>query len=232
MQIHTRAQRNGPELDLIKAFLPFIESFCDEKFEYEILHEPYAEAGIPDIVVIAWDSELVDNWVSSRSDLNKEDIKLTHHISTFKNRGVNKSRLSQQLGYSNILVDRSLEKLKCAEIICETNNRVFVEDINTKFFIKQIITFEAKIKNWKTALSQAQLNENFSSHSYVLLPDKIAKEGVCSAFQGNTGLVTHTGKKIIRKKRARKMNLPGSYFSWLLNEWVGRNFSGKINNYA
>lgn len=232
MQIRIRMRQSGPETDLLESFLPYIESFCDPKFEHTILHEPYAEAGIPDLVVIVWDNELLKKWNPARNALNEIDIKLAHFISTFKNRGIKKQKLSKQLGYPDKVINKSLEKLNDAEVINEKSNYLFINDINAIFFIKQIITFEAKIKNWKTALSQAQLNENFSSHSYVLLPDKVTHKGVCSAFNGNTGLVTHTGKRIIRKKRARKMKLPGSYFSWSLNEWIGRNFSEKINNYA
>jgi len=232
MQIQIRVRQNGPEADLLESFLPYIESFCDPKFEHTVLHEPYAEAGIPDLVVIVWDSELLKKRNPLRNSLNKIDVKLAHFISTFKSRGVKKQKLSKQLGYAEAVINKSLERLNNAEVIIETDNSLFINDINTIFFIKQIISFEAKIKNWKTALSQAQLNENFSSHSYVLLPDKVTHERVCSAFNGNTGLVTHTGKRIIRKKRARKMKLPGSYFSWFLNEWIGRNFSEKITNYA
>ena len=110
-----------------------------------------------------------------------------------------------------------------------TDKKASPKDFQSKFFIRRIITIEAKIRNWKRALHQAELNQNFASHSYVLLPEKSISENVATSFRGNIGLLAQDDNRVIFKKRAKKGKLPGSYFSWILNEYIGRCEFASVN---
>ncbi len=229
MKLRTRKQKEGPELELIESFLQFKKFTFNEKLEYTILREVYAEIGIPDILIIAWDKSLSCEWCLERENLTLIDIKIIHYISSFKKRGVLKNTLSVQLGYVDKLIEKSLIKLMAADLIMIKGSRVIIKDFESKFFIRQIITIEAKINNWKTAIKQAKLNENFSSHSYILLPNNTIPRIESSFLEGNIGVISHSKNKVIFKKRARKGQLPKSYFSWILNEYIGKTFIKTTN---
>lgn len=84
------------------------------------------------------------------------------------------------------------------------------------------------MKNKKKALLQAQVNQNFASLSYILMPEKkIINHNSKSDICPDIGLITFDGKKAELKKKAKRLQLPGSYFSWILNEHIGRKIYGK-----
>ncbi|MCB1676992.1 MAG: hypothetical protein KDI01_11930, partial [Halioglobus sp.] len=143
-------------------------------------------------------------------------------VSTFGKRGVKTSQIVDQLGYKVNAIIKSLNKLESAELLIFKGERAYMKDLSDIFFIKRIITIEAKIRDWRKALRQAELNENFASHSYVLLPVEFVNEKIATSFRGNIGLLAQDEKRIVLKKRAKKTKLPGSYFSWMLNEYVGQ----------
>jgi len=226
LKVRFRKEREGAEANLVRDFLGYCDNlFGEEGLRYTILTELYAEVGVPDILIVAWDSEIKDNyWSPERNKLVKKDIKILHHISSSGKRGVKTSRLSEQLGFENNRIDSSLRKLIDANLISIENNTAKITNFDNAFFVKKIISIEAKMKNWRIAFDQARLNENFSSHSYVLLPnDAINENTVCSA-KGNIGLLAHHGESAIFKRKAKQSKLPGSYFSWVINEYVGRQF--------
>jgi hypothetical protein len=225
LQIKFRKEKQGAEADLVKNFLCYYDNlFKEEGLQYTIFTELYAEVGIPDILIVAWDDNFKKNWAPERNKLEKTDIKILHHIFSSGKKGVKISKLIKQLGYKGRLIAQTLEKLTIANLIYTENETVKIKDFDDVFFVKKIISVEAKLKNWKTAFEQASLNKNFSSHSYVLLPNETISQNIIASANENIGILAHQGKGAIFKKKAKKSKLPGSYFSWILNEYVGRQF--------
>lgn len=224
IQISFRKMGDGPEANLVKNFLTEAKDiFCQGDYEYTIWTEPYAEIGVPDVLIIEWDKKGLEKWSPERKRLTKDDIKCIHHISTFGKKGVKISQLSHQLGYSQNRIKKITQKLLEADLIFTMTDRAFLFNPEENFFIKRIITVEAKIKNWKEALHQAELNENFASHSYILLPHSfLGHERVTKSIKSNIGLLVQDKNRVILKKRARKGRFPGSYFSWMINEYLGQ----------
>lgn len=225
LQIKFRKEKQGAEADLVKDFLGYYDNlFKEEGLQYTILTELYAEVGIPDILIVAWDNNFKINWSPDRNKLQKTDIKILHHISSSGKRGIKTLKLINQLGYKEKQIEQALKKLTNADLIDTDNETVRIKDIDDVFFVKKIISIEAKLKNWKIAFEQASLNKNFSSHSYVLFPNETINPNIVSSVSGNIGILAHQGEGAIFKKKAKKSKLPGSYFSWVLNEYVGRQF--------
>lgn len=226
LKIRFRKEQQGPEADLVKNFLNCNKLFSqDRNLEYSIFTELYAEVGIPDIVIIAWDKQIKKKWSPERSKLQLNDIKILHHISLAGKRGIKFWRLQKELGFDKAHIEKSIQMLIDANLAKQLNETVRLTEFDDIFYIKKIIAIEAKMKNWKCAFEQARLNENFSSHSYVLLPNEKINENIISSIGGKTGLLGHynTGTKL--KKKAKKSKLPGSYFSWVLNEYIGRQYA-------
>ena len=223
VEIKFRKERFGPELDMVNNFLEHNKNlFFEQELEFTSLTEPYAEAGIPDILLIFWDKNLCKNWHPKRNELTRTDIKILHHISNYNRKGIKIDKLYRDLNFDEKTFKKSFYRLSEANLIVIDSIRVSINDLDKIFFIRKIISIEAKISNWKSAFHQAQLNENFSSHSYVLLPAEKMSNDILSYCTGNTGLLIQDGLKSILKKKAKKNQIPGSYFSWILNEYLGR----------
>lgn len=221
--INFRKSRKGPELDLVATFLSSYQRIFDfEGYEVSTLIEPYINGSNPDILFILWDSDLCRYWKPERNALSKDDIKINHYISTFGKRGVLRQSIAETINYSDSFVQRSLNRLDKAGLIEYRNGNVISNDLDKKFFIKKIISVEAKITNWKEAIQQALLNQNFVSHSYILLPYEKINNSIEESIDKNIGLLGLDSNKTILRKRARKSKIPASYYSWILNEHLGR----------
>lgn len=221
MGIKFRKEPSGPEAEFVKKFLSEKYHLLSGDLEYQVLTEVVADSCIPDIIIVGYAKGLKAKWHPERDNLTKTDLKVLHNIYQSGARGITIDRLKHSLGFKNL--NKSLFRLQTSKLVCESNGRMRMSDADNAFFIKQIIAIEAKLKNWKDAIGQAQLNENFSSHSYVLLPENIVNNNVKSVFDSSIGLISFNNRKVKFKKKARKNKIPSSYFSWALNEYLGKN---------
>ncbi|MBO6830200.1 MAG: hypothetical protein JJ876_11650 [Muricauda sp.] len=229
LQLNFRKEIIGPENDMVEAFLNhYIQKFEQKNFKFKVLKEVYAETGIPDILIVVWEEMDKWGWSPKRNNLDKTDIKILHHISLNGKRGIRFKRILEELGYPEKISNKSLKKLVDAELIDFNGTTARIKDFESSFFVREIISIEAKISDWKNAFRQAQLNENFSSHSYVLLPDEAINENVLASSNGNLGILSQSKNGAKLKVRAKKSKLPGSYFSWLINEYIGRQLASTL----
>ncbi len=102
------------------------------------------------------------------------------------------------------------------------NGKVRARSTTNTFAIKDILAFEAKISDWKKAITQAERHLWFTNSSFVIMPnltrqtiDKIRFE---CANRG-IGLITQSGTKSFKivAEPLRKRHVD-SFFSWKLNE--------------
>ena len=221
MGIKFRKEPNGPEADFVRKFLDEKYVLLNENLEYQVLTEVVADGCVPDIVIVGYEKNLKASWHPERNNLTRTDLKILHNIFKSGARGITLEKLKNSLGFKDL--KRSISRLQSSNLVFESNGRMRVLDADNAFFIRQIITIEAKLRNWKEAIGQAQLSENFSSHSYVLLPEKIVSKNVKSVFDNSIGLISFNDKKVKFKKKARKNKIPSSYFSWAINEYLGKN---------
>ena len=92
------------------------------------------------------------------------------------------------------------------------------------FFLKEIIAIEAKLGSYKQALGQAQLNGNFSSMSYILVP-QLTPRLPESVRSNDIGLLTFDGSLTTVHRSGKRQPIPVSTFSWMVNEHVVRMIS-------
>jgi hypothetical protein len=202
------------------------QCFSTKGLEVTVIEEPYAEIGIPDVLIVLWDKASCD-WHPGRSNLTKADIKLIHYISSFRRTGVAINQIGRDLAIGSTQLRARMRRLESAGllVIRKPDNNVRVKNFERTFFIRKIISVEAKISDWRSALNQAHRNQNFASHSYVLMPEKGDRRSkLITEASRDIGLMTLSGNMLTVKKKAKGLELPGSYFSWMLNEYVGRKF--------
>ncbi len=224
-ELKFRIRNKGSESDLIESFLESNHLFHNSKQNYLILEETYAEIGIPDLLIITWPKEKKIEWNLERNKLTKTDIKILHHISLYSSKGVNFLSIVEKLGFENRFLLNALNKLENAQLIKRKGRKYFIYKFRQNFFLREIIAVEAKLNNNKKVISQALINQNFSSLSYILLPEKKTSNFENQMFP-TIGFITYDGIKAKVKKKADRIELPGSYFSWVLNEHIGRKLYG------
>lgn len=227
MPIRFRKVKSGPEHQLVARFLNDYRSlFNDQGLQTTVFREPVAEVGIPDVLLVLWNKG-DEAWHPLRSSLTRDDIKIVHFISTFGRKGTQQDNVVKLLGFSERTVSKTVNKLIESGLAHLSSHRIVLK--NSAFFIRKIISVEAKVHDWRNAIMQAERNQNFSSHSYVLLPEEKINSSLLDGWNFSTGLLTYSKGKPIVKRRAQKNRIPGSYFSWMLNEYLGRQFIA-VNN--
>jgi len=223
--LSSRAVKKGNENDFVHDFLESNKLFNDETLEYCILKETITDSGVADVIVASWVKEKTPNLNPIRRTLEKNDLKILHFISTKRSKGISSRTIEKKLGFSEKQITKTIEKLKKADLVVCSGKKILIKDIKSNFFLKEIISIEAKLKDWKKVVEQATLNTIFSSKSYILIPEKKAKNTKYFDSLDNPGLITFDGKRAKVKIKAKTNQLPASYHSWLINEHIATNFS-------
>ena len=213
------------ELSFLKEFLTssfFADINKNHKYKVSIIQEPYTGFGYADLVCIIWDQSIRNKWSDKRNELDITDIKILHHlynVKIFKE----KSEITRELGFSLRKANKSVGKLLEAELVTmNKQNKIKIKLIKEIFFIKEIISIEAKLHNWKRALEQSVNNTYFSSQSYTLFPDKIITKRLLEEYiNTDVGIISFEKSYRVIKKPKRR-TIPSSMSSWFFNEHIGR----------
>lgn len=213
------------ELSFLKEFLAssfFADINKNHKYKASIIQEPYTGFGYADLVCIIWDQSIRNKWSDKRNQLDITDVKILHHlynVKIFKE----KNEITKELGFSLRKTNKSVGKLLEAElVIINKQNKIKIKNLKEIFFIKEIISIEAKLHNWKRALEQSVNNTYFSSQSYTLFPDKIITKRLLEEYiNTDVGIISFEKSYRVIKKPKRR-TIPSSMSSWFFNEHIGR----------
>jgi len=103
------------------------------------------------------------------------------------------------------------------------NNKISIKSKERIFYIKSIKIYEAKIRNWRRAIYQAQRHLWFTNDSYIIMPlfsQYTSKKVEFYCKKAGIGLILQESKNSFRTvTKPPKNGLPGnSYMAWKLNE--------------
>jgi len=215
--VRFRRPVGGPERELVDWFLDRQPIRVPRHHRLTIFVEPKLESGFPDLVAVIWLLAATRRWNPLRASLEPSDIRLMHYI--FQEGPSPNAKLTDAHGPK---VSSGLKRLEASEMIRYTGRNWVSRPLPEIFAVRQIISIEAKVREWDVALEQAHLNTWFASESFVLVPriprgaqllDVAAAMGI-GVWAMNKGLV---GQPSMEMRR-----LPRSYASWLFNEWAWR----------
>lgn len=217
-------QRQTPENDLVKEFTGsnFCSTLASDATDLLVLEEPFTGFGFSDIVIINYNKNLFAQRQHARQHLQKNDIKILFHLQAVK-KYISVSALREQLGYPTSLLNKSITRLADAGLISVSKkNEAKMKPIREIFFIEEIISVEAKLRDWQKAMFQSMNNTHFSSKSFVLFPERIISKNLLAAYQQTKiGIISHRQEfQVI--KHARKNRIPANISAWYFNEYVGR----------
>ena len=216
--------RKTHESVFVDSFLKTANPFSDSRYNLVYFKEVHADGTIPDIIVAQWHKDRAIKWSRHRDNLEKQDLKILHFLSTYGRRGASMGIIERLLGFAETMIEKSLEKLVQAEVAELTRTGARSKALDEIFFLKEIIAIEAKLGSYKQALGQAQLNGNFSSMSYILVP-QLTPRLPESVRSNDIGLLTFDGSLTTVHRSSKRQPIPVSTFSWMVNEHVGRMIS-------
>ena len=225
--LFARMQVEGPESVLLNEFVEqYADQLCTLKRHYALFYEPLLPTGYPDLVVVSYKPDKYKTWTEERTKLGVLEFKVLHHLYFVK--GSTSSSIEQQLGLDGKVLFRILERLMDASLVRRAKQQWLPRPLRDSYGISNIKTIEAKISDWPSVFSQANMNRWFSSESYVLSPvSKPSRQVINNAKGKGVGIYSMppgTRAKTIQKSE-RSSGLPVSYASWLFNEWIGRQLS-------
>jgi len=218
-----RKTRPGPEADLLDRFLrnglPF-----EARTQPVVFKEPEMPTGFPDLVAV-YPSQRKFVLNSFRTELTAQHLKLLYHFSTVRSSDL--KSLSKKLSYSPAKIAMLVNGLLNSDLIYSKGERIYLRSLENIFATKKIVSIEAKISKWQDAIYQAIANTWFASHSYILLPDMKSFDLINPRARAvGVGVLSFDGKKTKILVPAKNLKLPGSYGSWMLNEWTLRHLFG------
>lgn len=223
--IKSRIVKEGPELELVNEFIQKIPKiFKTKKNKLALFTEPLIEGAYPDIVVSEYDPRIIDSWNTKRSLLSGIDFKIFENIRMYK--GLTSQKMFKVTNYKYKTLLQCIENLYDAGFIERKQGEWKSKPLNQIYSIKRLISIEAKMREWKTLLNQANANQWFASESYALSSVKNPRESTINKFKDyGIGLYSLSNQKLTKLNKAKKQSLPKSYMSWMFNEWIGRHVS-------
>jgi predicted transcriptional regulator len=213
------------ELVFLNSFLAsgFLDTINKKpNLEVSLIQEPYTGFGYADLVCLIWDKSVKNSWTKKRNALETRDIKILHHLYCCKKfKEINEIIL--ELGFSKKEVKISIERLLEANLINENKkSKIKIKPLKEIFFIREIISIEAKLRDWKRALEQSINNTYFSSKSFTLFPENIVNENLVENYSlTDVGIITY-GEETKILKKPKRQSIPSTLGSWFFNEYIGR----------
>jgi len=210
-QIGFRTPRPGPELKLVaEAMQAGLASLFSSTGEAYALLEPEIAGWYPDVVLVY---PLPEGRTSGPLPSTRA-LRLLHEV--YRARGVRIETIaSRSYLRRRDLMDQLEELSSCGFISGLDRGVVRCRPKRDVFGVRSIISIEAKVKDWRRAICQAQRNQWFSSASYVLLPARAwSSRGLENAKAAGVGAVSYEGGKLRVMHRPTTASVPSSYGSW------------------
>lgn len=208
---------------LVETFLSHPVSFYSKVTgkrpkRYFVLREFDSGYGIADIVLGSFAP-----YYSIRSVRSSIDSNWASTLVNAQNNGA--FSLSDFAKKNSVSEDTAREKINqfIAAGYLKKKGRYYVKSKEYKMVLGTTIAIEAKLRNWKHALSQARRYRRFAHYSYVLLDKKYSNpaENNIEIFKKfGIGLITMENKIIEIHFSPKKSDIPMNNYYYKLNESV------------
>jgi len=208
----------GPEYNLVEEYVESQLPTAPRGQERTVFLEPEIDSGFPDAVAVYWHVETAKCWSVARAKLTKVDVRVAHFLAM-----AGASSLDALRPLFNKSLLRSLDRLRCADVIRGTSKTWRLRSLLDVFAVRRLVAIEAKIDQWRNGLLQAVQNTWFASESFLLVPRVSAGSDLPeAACRLGVGVRTRDQKLDESECPARRDRIPKSYASWLFNEWAWR----------
>jgi hypothetical protein len=155
-------------------------------------------AGMPDLTIVRYNPQIV-----VASEFGAREVDILAYL-----RAIPRARadtIARRTGQSAGSVERALSQLCSARVIRRYGN-VFALTRAWRNVLSDIVTIEAKVHKWQSAINQAMRNAIFCHRSYVALPARAANrasgEPVLRTL--GIGILAVDGRRVTELRRPRR----------------------------
>lgn len=200
------------ESELVKQ----INSFYENKGMI-YMNEVRMGIGIPDI--------LISNKIIRDLKVVTDYYELELYYFLIKTRIRTLSSLINRYGYSKEHVKKYTEELIKKNIIEVKGNKISITDRIDRENLGVNISIEAKLKDWKGALLQAERYLSFSEYSYVALPSiQVNKVEESNFEEKGIGLLSVSEDKIVEIIKPKKSKECNDILKYIATSYLNRNY--------
>lgn len=219
----SRTLKDGPEKDLVEEFVSIQNQklSSNSRYSYTLFIEPKLDVGFPDIVIVKFSRSIMAKWSPSRMPLDLTALKILSHL--FYAGPISIDKLKTDLGFVDPVLGQRLDSLQETKLIYRKGDLYRAYPFRKTFAVRQVIAIEAKMSDIFGAILQASKNKWFATSSYILTPSLRPTPRVASRC-GDLGIGIYGLKQLDLTEilMPRPHELPKSYVTLLLNEWIGR----------
>lgn len=204
-----RSRRPGPEVKIEDAIVQQIpDLFLSDRRPAWMAGSLPLGASMPDLVIVSCDPQ-----ISILANFEMPDAYILSYL-----RSVGRARIdtiSERIGSPKEKILRCLNELVEANAVLAHSNTYSLSP-NCRDILPEIITVEAKVKNWKSAVEQAVRNRIFAHKSFVALLTKVAErvrtEPIFSRFGIGLLSVNDDCVKVVRRARHHQPRVWAYYY--------------------
>lgn len=208
------------ESDLVNRFI----NHLPKSSEQIILKEISTSYGRPDILIIKFDSGIVENLglKSNNGNFSKEMSYIMAYL--YHRRWIKESTLKAFLNCTKIMLDNIMDNLLNLGLIDIDGNYIKSKPASEILAIKRIWAYEAKLSQWKYAIEQAERHLWFTRETYILLPEvseDVLRKSIKECKFRDIGLSVFLGNNSVDTcVKSSKRGVVNSPFIWQLNDRV------------
>lgn len=217
-----RPQRPGPETEIEKAVIGQIRYLvsAENRPVWTAGSLPIG-AGLPDLIAVTCEPE-----VFALAHVEMPSTEILAYL-----RAVHRAKLDtivERVSRSRSVIVRCLDGLVEVEAVTAGSD-TFSLNPNWREILPEIVTIEAKVKNWRDAVAQAARNRVFAHRSFVALPQRVAARvrGEPIFVQLGIGLLSvgdNQEVRVVRRPRRRHPRVWTYYYK--LASIVAAHFEG------
>ncbi len=223
-RIKNREKKFTRELDLVEMVKSSWSSVFFPKDKLMIFQEFESTHGIADLVYI----NLPKEWKNKLS-ISKVNPGWAYLFYSIGSRSFDLNEITRKSGCTEIYAKKVLKDLEISGFLKKLNNGNWKLIESIKPIAKEIMSIECKLKDWKSALSQAIRYQDFSHSSWVVLDHHVKDllhKNLKEFEKFNIGLVvaSPSGKYDLLYKAKKQEPKHISSF-WFANSVVAKNLS-------
>ncbi len=159
-------------------------------------------AGMPDLVVVSFEPE-----VFGLAHVDMPSVEILAYLRAV--RSAKLTTIAERLPQPRRVIVRCLDGLVEVEAVSEGAG-TFTINPAWRDILPEIVTIEAKVKNWRDAVAQAARNRVFAHRSFVALPERVSLRVRAEPIfkQLGIGLLSVAGDRHVRVTRRPRRRQP------------------------
>lgn len=169
-------------------------------------------AGLPDVVSVWYDPQVI-----TLAEFESADGHILAYLRSV--RRASSDTIAERLRFKTAMVESRMAWLENSEVVARESENSFAILPVWRQILPEVVTIEAKVANWQSALQQAIRNRIFAHRSFVALPESVASRVTATPGFSQYGVgilaVGDSGHVWIHREARKSKPLVWNYYFYL-----------------